>query len=225
MPQASLRDAIGQGRVPTEALREMADQYSGQGQEERAVSLLESLFAGKIHKTNEAADYALNLLCNCYDELGLARLVVLYLRSGDETAAMDRAQQLLALNPNDNHGFRSIVVNQWLFDGNDESVLEITRNYPQDVQPEIPYGQVLALYRLQRLEEAQTALGVAMKVLPKVAHYLTAKRVRKPKLDPMGVTFGGDDQAWIYRDEMRVLWLETPGAIEWLMRTAKQINE
>jgi hypothetical protein len=132
---------------------------------------------------------------------------------------------LLALNPHDNHGFRGTVVNQWLFDGNDESVLEIVKNYPQDAQPEIPYGQVLALYRLQRLEEAQTALGVAMEDLPKVVHYLTAKRVRKPKLDPMGVIFGGDDQAWLYRDEIRDLWLETPGAIDWLTQTAKQINE
>ena len=155
----------------------------------------------------------------------LARLVLLYLRSGDDTAMMDRAQHLLALNPHDNHGFRGIVVNQWLFDGNDESVLAIAKNYLQDAQPEIPYGQVLALYRLQHLEEAQTALDVAMEDLPKVVHYLTAKHVRKPKLDPMGVTFGGDDQAWFYRDEMRDLWLETPGAINWLTQTAKQINE
>lgn len=155
----------------------------------------------------------------------LARLILLYLRSGDETAMIDRAQHLLALNPHDNHGFRGIVVNQWLFDGDDESVLEIAKNYPQDAQPEIPYGQVLALYRLQHLEKAQTALGVAMEDLPKVVHYLTAKRVRKPKLDPMGVIFGGDDQAWLYRDEMRDLWLETPGAIDWLTQTAKQINE
>jgi len=155
----------------------------------------------------------------------LARLILLYLRSGEETAMIDRAQHLLALNPHDNHGFRGIVVNQWLFDGNDESVLDIAKNYPQDAQPEIPYGQVLALYRLQHLKEAQTSLGVAMEGLPKVVHYLTAKRVRTPKLDPMGVIFGGDDQAWLYREEMRNLWLKTPGAIDWLTQTAKQISE
>lgn len=155
----------------------------------------------------------------------LARLVALYLRSGDETTAMDRAVQMLALNPHDNHGFRGMVVNQWLSDGNDDPVLEIAKNYPQDAQPEIPYGKVLALYRLQRPEEAQAALGAALEDLPKVAHYLTAKRVRKPKLDPMGVTFGGDDQAWLYRAEMRDLWLETPGAIDWLKQAVKRINE
>ena len=58
-----------------------------------------------------------------------------------------------------------------------------------------------------------------------MVHYLTANRVRKPKLDPMGVNFGGDDQAWLYREEMRDLWLKTPSAIDWLTQTAKQINE
>ena len=155
----------------------------------------------------------------------LARLAVLYLRSGDESVATGHAQRLFALNPHDNHGFRSIIVNQHLFDGNDESVLEIAKNYPRDAQPEIPYGKVLALYRLQHLKEAQTALGEAMEDLPKVVHYLIAKRVRKPKLDPMGVTLGGEDQAWLYRDEMRDLWLATPGLVDWLIQAVKQINE
>jgi tetratricopeptide (TPR) repeat protein len=152
----------------------------------------------------------------------LSRLANLYLRFGDEAEALAWAGRLLALNPHDNHGFRSIVVNQLLIDGDDARVLEIAGNYPRDAHPEVPYGQVLSLYRLQRLEEAQDALCTAMENLPKVARYLTAKRVRTPKLDPMGVKFGGDDQAWLYRDAMREVWLETAGAIDWLKQAAKR---
>ncbi len=152
----------------------------------------------------------------------LSRLTNFYLRSGNEAEALAWAGRLLALNPHDNHGFRSIVVNQLLFDGDDAGVLEIAGKYPRDAQPEIPYGRVLSLYRLQRLEEAQDALCTAMEDLPKVARYLTAKRVRTPKLDPMGVQFGGDDQAWLYRDAMREVWLETSGAIDWLKQAAKR---
>jgi len=152
----------------------------------------------------------------------LSRLVDYFLRSGDEANAMTWAGRLLALNPHDNHGLRSMVVNQLLVDGDDTGVLEIAGNYPRDAQAEIPYGRVLALYRLQRLEEAQDALYVAMEDLPKVALYLTAKRVRTPKLDPMGVQYGGDDQAWLYRDAMREVWLETPGAIDWLKQVGKR---
>jgi hypothetical protein len=41
----------------------------------------------------------------------------------------------------------------------------------------------------------------------------------------VGVQYGGDDQAWLYREAMRDLWLETPGAIDWLKRTAKRPSE
>ena len=152
----------------------------------------------------------------------LARLVGLHQRAGDGADAIDWAGQLVALNPNDNHGFRGMVVNQLLFDGDDAEALEIAGKYPHDLQPEISYGRVLALYRLQRLEEAQDALRAAMEDLPKVARYLTAKRVRTPKLDPRGVLMGGDDQAWFYRDAMRDVWLETSGAIDWLKQAVKR---
>jgi tetratricopeptide (TPR) repeat protein len=152
----------------------------------------------------------------------LARLVDFYFRSGEESNAITWASRLLALNPHDNHGLRSLVVNQLLFDGDDAGMLEIAANYPQDAQAEIPYGKVLALYRLQRLEEAQIALHMAMEDLPKIPRFLSARRVRMPKLDPMGVQYGGDDQAWLYRDAMRDVWLETPGAIDWLKKEAKR---
>jgi hypothetical protein len=50
---------------------------------------------------------------------------------------------------------------------------------------------------------------------PRVAKYLLAGRVRKPKMSDMGVSFDGDDRAWLYRDAARSLWKETPGALEW----------
>ena len=57
----------------------------------------------------------------------------------------------------------------------------------------------------------------ALEDLPKVPRYLSAKRIRKPKLDPHGVLIGGNDQAWLYREEMRDVWKSTPGALEWLV--------
>jgi tetratricopeptide (TPR) repeat protein len=155
----------------------------------------------------------------------LARLAALHLRAGEAADATAWARRLLALNPNDNHGFRSVVVNQLLVDGDYTGVLELAGKYPNDVQVEVPYGRVLAHYCLQCLEEAQDALYAAMEDFPKVVHYLTAKRVRAPKLSPVGVQYGGDDQAWLYREAMRDLWLETPGAIDWLKRTAKRPSE
>jgi len=62
--------AIRENHVPLEALGEIADEYFMSGQAKKAVSILAPLFEGTIRKTNDAADYALTILCNAYDDLG-----------------------------------------------------------------------------------------------------------------------------------------------------------
>lgn len=155
----------------------------------------------------------------------LVRLIYLKFRAGEDAEAMEWAKKLLEFNPNDNHGFRSIIVNQVLREGDSYGALNIAEDYPDDTQPDIAYGRVIALFRLSRQDEALEALLAAMEFTPKVPRYLTAKRIRKPKLDPMGVRLGGDDQAWLYREEMRDVWLETPGAIDWLKSATRNSVE
>jgi hypothetical protein len=54
--------------------------------------------------------------------------------------------------------------------------------------------------------------------LPRIPPYLTRKRIRQPALSPLGVTPGGDDQAWLYREAMRDVWEAEPGVLAWLKR-------
>lgn len=154
----------------------------------------------------------------------LARLANLYLRHGDHTAALPLMTWLLELNPNDNHGFREEVMNNYLRRGEDQKALALSNRYPDDMSPDLTYGRVLALYRLNRSDEAQTALCTAQERLPKIIRYLVNKRVRKPKLDNYGVRMGGDDQAWLYREEMRAVWQQTEGALDWLKAAAKRCS-
>ena len=146
----------------------------------------------------------------------LVNLAFLEERLGNERAMFDIAEQILALNPNDNHGLRSMIINDRLRQGDDLGALRLAEEYPADLSPDIAYGLVLALYRLGKIDEAGVALRNAVGDLPKVPRYLLAKRVRKPKLDSLGVRVGGDDQAWLYRQEMRDVWEATPGALDWL---------
>jgi hypothetical protein len=37
-----------------------------------------------------------------------------------------------------------------------------------------------------------------------------------------GVRIGGDDQAWLYREEMRDVWDATSDALEWLRKASKR---
>ena len=152
----------------------------------------------------------------------MARLVnIKAIMDGDQQEALPRAQRLITLNPHDNHGFRSIVMNQLIIEGRDEEALQLAQQYPGDMNPEVTYGKVLVLYRLGRQKEAVDELGNALEFLGKIPRYLTAKRIRKPKMHPDGVMYGGDDQAWYYREEMRDVWLQTPGALEWLKTAEK----
>lgn len=151
----------------------------------------------------------------------LVRLIYRDLEQDDQVAAMLRARIVLSLNPGDNHGLRALVINSLLREGDDAAAVEIARRYPGDMQADVAYGEVLGLYRLGREAEAREALTTAINGLPKIPRFLTAARVRKPKIDSVGVKFGGDDQAWIYREEMRDVWAATPGALEWLRKTSK----
>ncbi len=151
----------------------------------------------------------------------LSRLVSLAMLDGDLNAVLLRAQRLITINPHDNHGFRMIVMNQLIHDDRDEDALELAEKFPNDMNPEVAYGKVLALYRLGRQKEAVEALGNSLEYLGKIPGYLIAKRVKKPKLDPGSTMFGGDDQAWYYREEMRDVWQQTPGAIDWLKKAEK----
>ena len=137
---------------------------------------------------------------------------------GNETAAMERAASYLRLNPHDNHGFRCQLVNYYLRQGRDEKAFAICSDYPDDMMADTRYGHVLALYRLGDLDGAARLLGGAKKDLPLVREFLVRERIRKPRLNEFGVTLGGKDQAWLYRQEMRDCWLETAGSLEWLKK-------
>lgn len=154
----------------------------------------------------------------------LVRLAYRNLEKGDDRAATEVAQAVLALDPHDGHAMRALVINDYLRLGDDERAIELARQYPEDLHPDLPYGEVLALFRLGRRDEAQAALDRASEALPKVPRFLIAEKIRQPRLDPIGIKIGGDDQAWLYREEMRDVWNATPGALEWLRAGSKRAS-
>lgn len=152
----------------------------------------------------------------------LARQIHIYLLRHDRAQASQIAQYMLALNPRDNHGYRALVINEYLRAGRDKEAIALAEHYPDDMFCEISYGRALALYRLGRKNDADAALTAATAGLPSVVKYLVKARVSKPKFSDSEVSIGSNDQAWIYRSEMRDVWLETPGALEWLAKGAKK---
>ena len=141
-----------------------------------------------------------------------------------EDAHMEPAVRLyLHMNPDDQHNFRGTFVNRLLAEGRDADVLACTKRIANDRSAGTRYGEVLALYRLGRLEEAKTCLDQAVAYLPLVPKYLLRERIRPPRK-----RLGGDasekEQAWQYRQNMYTVWKETEGALDWLSRNARPVR-
>ena len=147
---------------------------------------------------------------------GLVRTFQWRLARNERDSAVITAERLMELNRDDNHGLRFMLMNEYLRGGQDAKALALAEQYPHDLAPETRFGAVLALVRMQRMQDAEHTLHTAHSDLPKTAQYLLPARIRRPKLQQGTIEVGGDDQAWFYRDEMRSVWQRTPGALEWL---------
>lgn len=137
----------------------------------------------------------------------------------DDDFKMACVRLYLRLNRNDNHGFRTEYVDRLLVLQQDAEALIVAEAFPNDMFASTTYGRVLALYRLGRLDDAEAALVQAIERLPLPADYLLANQPAKPKEDPAaqgGMKIGGEQQAWLYRRDMRREWLATEGVMDWL---------
>ena len=124
---------------------------------------------------------------------------------------------VLTLNPNDNQGLREQLLHLYAAGGRAADALALCERYPDDVLGAMVYGRILVLYLLGRLDDAAAALAQAQQDSPRIAKMLTAKQPRRPKLEPGLITWGGEDEAWYYRQSWRGVW-ERSGALDWLRR-------
>ncbi|MCY3989168.1 MAG: SEC-C domain-containing protein [Gammaproteobacteria bacterium] len=149
----------------------------------------------------------------------IARAHQLAMARDDAERTRSCGELLLALNPNDNHGVRTSLMNLYLRTGENEAALALASRYENDMFAELRYGLVLALFRTGRKSAASAAARRAVEDLPEVRRYLMRERARQPRIDPHGFALGSKEQAWLYRDEMREVWVEEPEALALIRRT------
>ena len=154
-----------------------------------------------------------------------AQLIDVCLDQRDRQRATDLMQWMLRINPHDNHGYRSVLVNELLRQERNDEALALIAAYPGDVHPETAYGEVLAHLRAGDEEKARAVLEHALRSNRFVPELLRPDHVQAPKLLSHGVALGGKDQAWFYREDARDLWLATPGALDWLERTTGTLRQ
>lgn len=137
---------------------------------------------------------------------------------GRRDQAVEHYETLLQLNPNDNQGVRYILAGALLAVGKDGRLAELLQTYKDDAAAAWVYTRALLAFR----REGDTAasrrlLKAAMKQNPFIPMYIVAVDVLPPP--PEYVGFGDPNEAVAYIYDSMENWLETPGAIEWMLDT------
>lgn len=166
---------------------------------------------GRLPWTLEANRPALRLL---------ASFIRKVTKGWDDARTEPALRCYLRLNPSDHHHARCDLVNQLLARDRDAEALAYAERFPNDLFAETRYGEVLALYRLGRLDEAVTRLADAATELSWVPKYLLRSHARRPRKFRRNVVTDRE-LAWLYREDMRPVWMRTEGALDWLSRHAR----
>jgi len=141
-----------------------------------------------------------------------------------DAAQLARLEWLVwELNPNDNQGFRNMLVRAYLQTDRVADALALTECYPDDFAA-MQYNRALALFAARQTGAALSALHGAIVAYPKPAQWLLKTDPKPPRQGRFGVTTGGDEEAWIYRLETLALWQQL-GAMEWLQQVTKTIGK
>jgi tetratricopeptide (TPR) repeat protein len=183
---------------------------------ERAAALFDAMLP-------EATSAGAQLPWGCVDNRPalrlLARRAFILQHTGRSAQARVAMARLVALNPTDNQGLRGPLARLHLEAGDARAALDLLDRYPADDLVATPMNRALALHRLGRDAEARRALAAAHEQNAHAIRMLVAAKPRQPALSPFGITCGGPDEAWFYREEHRATW-EAAGALAWLEQAA-----
>jgi tetratricopeptide (TPR) repeat protein len=139
------------------------------------------------------------------------------MKNGKFEQALEIFENTLSLNPSDNQGVRSFLVECNFELQRPEAVLAMCDRFPGDCLEHVAYGRVLALFQLGRAKEAAKALHFAVKYLPLIARELLKTRHRRiANWDEGGVVVGSQAQAYGYWLEHGKFWQNAPGALDFL---------
>lgn len=140
---------------------------------------------------------------------------------GNLAKGMELFQFIISVNPKDNQGIRSLLIEGYLKIGNYQAAIDLCDKYEDDISVELIYGKPYALFKLGNKQEATTLLRKAIQSRPKVAKELLKKKHKQPKSKFLGgITIGGADEAYFYWEDNGILW-EDPEMKEWLIKNAK----
>lgn len=153
---------------------------------------------------------------------GLA--LVVGMERGARERSRQLAERLLVLDAQDSLGLRELVLDQLLREGRDERALEVSQQTGDTPLLGLLMGQALALFRLERRDEASQALREASTLNPHILDMLCAENPRSANSMGDVPETGSRAEAWQYRILMRDQWTNTRSALAWLCEQRNQLT-
>ena len=141
---------------------------------------------------------------------------------GMERGARERSRQLaehmLRLDTQDSLGLQELVLDQLLRDGRNQEALQLTERQGETAPTlGIFMGQALALFRLERIDEANEALHAVQRYNAYALEMLCSELAGSIEAVSDAVEQPGTRaEAWQYRALMRDQWRTTEGALDWV---------
>lgn len=132
--------------------------------------------------------------------------------------AINKYEELLKLNPNDNQGVRYILADYYLELERIDKLKSLFESYNDEYSCFFFYTKALVAYK-EKDKNATSFILEAIKSNPYVVRYLMDK-TKPVKNTTSTYMVGGEDEAIIYVSNNIRSWLRTPNAIEWLVNSA-----
>ena len=118
-----------------------------------------------------------------------------------------------ARNPDDNHGLRHLLWRRYFELDRIDDALALTARYPDDYAT-TRHGRALALFVQMKPGLATGAMREAVVASPKFLAWLRKPNPKAPRSGRYGIEIGGNEEAWLYREEWLGLW-QRFGALDW----------
>ncbi|UCG42417.1 MAG: hypothetical protein JSU73_11175 [candidate division WOR-3 bacterium] len=142
--------------------------------------------------------------------------------TGDRELAVRHLKEMLRLNPDDNQGLRYVLVG-WYADLNDDAGM--ARLLVRYDEPRAVMSWARALLQFRNWgdsDQARTALNDALKANPEVPLVMLDPRKIPADLG-WAVSPGSKEEACEVVLSLGRAWLQTPGAVDWLVQTIKEL--
>ena len=143
----------------------------------------------------------------------------LMVEAGMIEEAIEFLKMHLSINPDDDLGTRTTLLNAYFLKGAPEKILELAGDFPDEDLWAMLYGVSLAQFQLGKKEAAEKNFRRAVKMFPLAAAELI-KRGHPETIIPVDILNEPSDAdlALDYWYQFGTFWESTPGAIAWVQQ-------